>query len=333
MKTKWFLFFLIIFTLSFILYSFFSFDKEVHFKVGILMAGEERNEKYNGLKSGLEDLGYDLNQFDFIVKSADNTISLEKKIKELLETDLNLIVTLGGIETTELKREMERRGENVPVVFAGVAAPMEMGIINDYQKPGGNFTGINNYHTSLSGKRLELLCELIPSIERVLIFYDPDVVVSKLSLQKIEEAADVLSITLKLFDITNPNYKKEIENTTRENDAILILPSFRIESLTGEITALSYNYHIPVMGIYENEVKAGYTASYGTSFFEQGYQSARFVSSVLQGNSPSQIPIELPDTVRFLINREVVEDLNISIDANLINIAEFINQVERDEKK
>lgn len=333
MKTRWFLFFLTILTFTFIFYSSLSFDKEVPVRIGILMMGEERHEKYIGLTKGLEDLGYDLNNLDFIVKAANNTTSLEKQIKELLKEDLNLIVTLGGIETTELKREMEKEDKNIPVVFAGVAAPMEIGLIDDYRTPGGNFTGINNYHTSLSGKRLELLCELIPSIKRVLVLYDQDVSVSRLSLEKTKEAADILSITTLPFDVTNPDYKKDIEKAVQKNDAILILPSFRTESLTEEIVALSKNYRIPVMGIYENEVKAGYVASYGTSFFDQGYQSARFVSSILQGNSPSQIPTELPDSVRFLINREVVDELDITIDSHLISIAEFINLPEESEEK
>lgn len=329
MKMKWYLFFLTILTLSFIFYNFFSFEKEVPFKIGVLMVGEERTAKYRGLQDGLKDLGYEQKDFHFSVKSAnDDTATLKKQVKELLNEELDLIITLGGIETVELKKEMEKEDKEIPVVFAGVAAPKELGIIDDYRSPGGSFTGINNYHTSLSGKRLELLHDLVPSVERVLVLFDQDVDVSRLSLQKTIEAAEALSIKIVPFNVSNTNYKGLMEETVQENDALFILPSFRIESITSEIVSFSKKHDIPVMGLYEHEVEAGYLASYGTSFFDQGYHSARFVSSILQGNSPSQIPTELPDTVRFLINKEVVNELKIDIHSELIHIAEFIHEGE-----
>lgn len=313
--------------MSIVIYNFVSFDKENPYKIGILMVGKERSEKYEGLQAGLLDLGYEKEDFHFIVKSAkDDTELLRKQIKELLNEDIDLIVTLGGIETVELKKQIEKENRTIPVVFAGVAAPREIGIIDDYRSPGGSFTGINNYHTSLSGKRLELLHDLVPSIERVLVIYDQDVDVSRLSLQKTIEAAEALSIKIIPFNVSNKDYKDLMERTVQKNDALLILPSFRIESLTKEIVSFSKEYAIPVMGIYEHEVEAGYLASYGSSFFDQGYHSSRFVSSILQGNSPSQIPTELPDTVRFLINKEVTDKLNIHVSKELIPMAEFINE-------
>lgn len=320
--------------MTFISYNFFSIEKESPFRIGILMIGEERFPKYTGLREGLADLGYLDDEFTFIIKeSQDDTKILKKHIHELLKYDLDLIVSFGGIETAELKKELELNNISIPVVFAGVAAPKEIGLIEDYRLPGGNFTGINNYHTSLSGKRLELLQKLVPSLERVLVIFDQDIEVSRVSLEKTIEAANALSIKIVPFDVSNPQYKEVLDKTVKKNDALLILPSFRIETLTEEIVHLSEKNKIPVMGLHDHEVESGYLASYGTSFYDQGYHTARFVSSVLQGNSPSEIPTELPDTVRFLVNKEVAEQLNIQVNTELTYIAEFINEVKKGEEK
>lgn len=300
-------------------------ERDYFYKVGILMIGEERYEKYEGLKDGLVNLGYNLNNFTFIVKNAnDDPDLLKKQIDELLAEDLDQIVTLGGIETIELKKAMDANDLSIPVVFAGVAAPKEVGLVKDFHSPGGNFTGINNYHTSLSGKRLEMLNDLVPSIERVLVLFDQEVEVSRLSLGKTIEAGKALGITIIPFNVSDDNYYEKIQRLVKENDALFILPSFRLEIATEEIVKLSKTYRIPVMGLFEHEVASGYLASYGTSFYSQGYQAARFVSSIFQGNSPDELPVELPDSVRFLVNEQVVDELNIALNTELIYFADFV---------
>ncbi|WP_017756803.1 ABC transporter substrate-binding protein [Calidifontibacillus oryziterrae] len=334
MKTKWYLFFLTIITVSFILNNLASNESDSPYKIGVLMIGESRYEKYTGLREGLADLGYEEEEFSFVVKNANNdSTQLQKQVDELVNQGLDLIVTLGAIETVELKNKLETVGanSNIPVVFAGVAAPKEVGIINDYRSPSGNFTGINNYHTSLSAKRLELLRDLVPSINRVFAIYDQQIEISKLSLQNTIDAGNLLAIEVIPCDVSQENYKEILEKNVGTNDALFILPGYRIESITEDIVNFSQKHQLPVMGIYEHEVESGYMASYGTSFYDQGYQAARFVSSIIQGNSPSQLPVEPPDTLRFLVNKQVVEDYNLEINQNLIYIAEFVDTREKGE--
>lgn len=330
MKVRWYLFFLTLLTVSFISINIFSIEKEVPTKIGVLMVGEERHEKYMGLQEGLVELGYLEEDFRFTVKDAnDNPSLLKKKIDELLEEQPDVIVTLGSIETSELKKVIEERHLDIPVIFAGIASPKETGIIDDYRSPGGNITGINNDHTSLSSKRLEMFHDLVPSIERVLVLYDQNVEVSRLSLERTMEAGKLLAIHTVPFNVASPNFISILDDYIQKEDALFILPSFRTEGLINEIVGVSKKHKIPVMGLFEHEVESGYLASYGTSFYDQGYQAARFVSSILQGNSPSQLPVELPDTVRFLVNREVLEELGLKMNPELMYIAEFIQEGEK----
>jgi putative ABC transport system substrate-binding protein len=324
MKAKWFL--MVSFILITVVILNYSFDtsKETPIRIGVLTIGDSRYEKLVGLQNGLKELGYQQNEFQFIVKNAkENPSKLQKQIDELIHSHPEIIVTLGGIETIELKKVMDKNHINIPVVFAGAASPKEMGMIKDEKAPGGQFTGINNYHTSISGKRLEILVDLIPSIQRVHILYDNESEISKLSLQKTLEAANELSVSVKPWNVSDADFPKNLEKDLKKNDALFLLPSFRIESMTDQLVNIENNYRIPTMGIYEHEVKNGFLLSYGTSFKDQGYQAARYVSLLIKGNSPGELPVEMPDNIRFLVNKQEQDLLGIHFNQDLLKIAEF----------
>lgn len=327
MKLKWYLFFLTIFTVSTVIYNYIDNQPVSSIKIGVLMIGESRYEKFTGLKKGLEDLGYEEKDISFLIKNAnDQKDKLPILVDSLIKETPDILVTLGAAETLAVKDKLTKSEQKIPVVFVGVVAPKEMGIIQDYMSPNEPFTGINNYHTNLSAKRLEVFHDLIPSIERFHVLYDADIEISRLSLEKAEEAAKILSVAIIPENVADPAFFEKIEANVRKNDAILVLPGFRMESLTDEIIQLSKKNRLPVMGLYEHEVQEGFLTSYGASFYDLGYQAARYVSLIIQGNSPEDLPVELPDKIRFLINKEVKEELGITLNEDLLYIADLIDQ-------
>ncbi len=326
MKTKWYLFFLTTIAFSALIYAFLGGRGEKPAEIGVLMIGENRYEKFTGLEAGLKDLGFNSNQIHFTVKNAnDDERLLDKQIDDLLKNEPALIVTLGAIESQRLKEKMDEENVKIPVVFAGLAAPKELGLIKDYKSPGGLFTGINNYHASISGKRLEMLTSLVPAIKKVHVIYDSKIDVSKLGLKETRIAADVLGVEISPCDASSKECLDTLWETVEEGEAILVLPSFRIESLTDEIVRLTEEKKIPAMGLYDFEAKKGLLASYGSSFYSQGYQAARFVSLFLQGNKPGELPVELPDGIRVVINQQTKDALGVTYNQDLLQFAELIH--------
>lgn len=325
MKLKWFVFFLCIIVVSSITYSFFGEKESTTTKIGVLMVGESRYEKFFGLSKGLQDIGFKETELQFIVKNAhENADKLPVLINSLLNEDPGIIVTLGGIETVRLKTELEKKNIHIPVVFAGVAAPKEVGLIDDFRQPGGMFTGINNYHTIISGKRLELFTELVPNIKRVFVIYDETIDLSLLSLAETRKAAQKLKIEIIPIDMNDPNYKNKIEQNSQMGDGLLILPSYKIEARTEELVEITKENKLPSMALYQHEVENGFLAGHGASFYEQGYQAARYVSAIIQGNSPSEMPVELPDEIRFMVNKEVSDQLGITLNSDWLFNAEIV---------
>jgi putative tryptophan/tyrosine transport system substrate-binding protein len=325
-KTKWYFFFLTTIAVSAVIYALLGIQDEESVEIGVLMIGENRYEKFEGLKAGLEDLGYSNKEVQYIVKNANNEeVLLDTQIDELLEKKPDLIVTLGGIETQRLKGKMDARKIKIPVVFAGLAAPKELGLIKDYKSPGGLYTGINNYHASISGKRLEMLTSLVPDIEKVHVIYDSKIDVSELSLEETKASAKTLGVSVFPCDVGTKECMDTLWKTTRKKDAILVLPSFRIETLTDELVKLTQEKKIPSMGLYDFEAEKGLLASYGASFYSQGYQASRFVSLILQGNNPGDLPVELPDGIRFVINQQTKDSLGVTYNEDLLYIADLIH--------
>lgn len=324
MKTKWYFFFLTTVALSAMIYAFLGMKGEESVEIGVLMIGENRYEKFTGLEAGLKDLGYSAKNIHFTVKNADDDEKqIGRQIDQLLKEQPNLIVTLGGIETLHLKEKMDEGNIEIPVVFAGLAAPKELGLIKDYKSPGGNFTGINNYHASISGKRLEMLTSLVPAIDRVHVIYDSKIDVSKLSLEETKNAARVLGVDIAPCDASK-DCLDTLWTSVGKREAILVLPSFRIESLADEIVRLTKEKKIPAMGLYDFEAEKGLLASYGSSFYSQGYQASRFASLILQGNKPGDLPVELPDGIRFVVNQQTKDALGVSYNQDLLHIADLI---------
>lgn len=329
MKIKWYFFALALIVTTVILNNILGQREYLPTKVGVIMMGDSRIEKLTGLKQGLIELGFEKNAVNFVeINAKDDERKLTEEINKLIKNKPSLIVTLGGVETLTVKEQLEKNQIKIPVVFAGVAAPKEIGIINDYRSPGGLFTGINNYHTSISGKRLELLHDLVPSAKRFHVLYDKNTKVSLLSLENTKEAAKKLSLQIIPVNVSEPDFLVQLKKNLQDSDAMLMLPGFRIESLVGEIADFSKKHRIPTMGLYGNEVEEGILASYGVSFFDQGYQSARYVSLIIQGNSPGDIPVELPDTIRFYINKSVSEELKVELNQELLPISNFIEYKE-----
>ncbi|HAQ07325.1 MAG TPA: hypothetical protein DCR24_07320 [Bacillus bacterium] len=326
MKTKWYFFFLTTIAVSAVIYTMLGFQEEEAVDIGVLMIGENRYEKLTGLKAGLDELGFRDREIYYTVKNANDDVErLAKEIGSLLQAEPDIIVTLGGIETLHLKERMDQLDKKIPVVFAGLAAPKELGLIEDYRSPGGLFTGINNYHASISGKRLEMLTSLVPGIEQVHVIYDSKINVSQLSLNETREAAMKLDVPVIPCDASTKECMDSLWQRADKNDALLVLPSFRIESMTDDIVALTLEKQIPSMGLYDFEAEKGLLASYGASFYSQGYQASRFVSLILQGNEPGDLPVELPDGIRFVINQQTKDALGVSYNQEILYIADLIH--------
>jgi len=286
--------------------------------VGILLAGDMKLDKLVGLKEGLEEQGYlgGVN-INYVVENAkDNGKIFNSLASDLIAKKPDVLVALGGVEADALREILTFQQEEIPIVLAGVASTVKRGLVNNLQDHETNITGIDNYHTQLAGKRLELLTKLLPDTRRVMVIYDPEVIPGLQSLDIIENTAALLDIEL----VKYPVVAKDLIMTelpqallNHEVDAILLSSSYFLEAAADELFRLSLDFKVPVMAVNKHEAYRGAFAAYGVSLYEQGRQAAPLIAKIFLGQHPSQIPVELSEKIELVVNMDVIKRLGLKV--------------------
>lgn len=299
-------------------------DEPAH--IGVLLTENSRLDKLEGIEDGLSDLGFHVEDdlVFHVYEEEEDTGALMAMAREMLAADYDLIAAFGGIEAQVLEETMQDTGLSTPVVFVGMAAPLETGIIESYEQPGTVFTGVANHHLNLSAKRLELFTDAIPEMEDVIVLYNEDIDISNRSLDVTAEAAETLGVRIVPFDVGSDLDLTALADHAGANTGLLTLPSFIIEGMTDELVDVSMAHDLPLMGIYDDEVADGFLMAYGSSFYDQGYQAARQISLILGGNEAGTIPVELPDRLLFQVNGDTAARIGVSIDRDVMRLADEV---------
>ncbi len=241
---------------------------------------------------------------------------MDKLAYNLVQSRPDLLIAFGGVEADALKSALAQTRLDIPIVLAGVASSIERDLIEGYQSHASQITGVDNYHTELASKRLELLVKIIEDLDRVLIVYDPNVVPAEHSMGFVEETASLLGITIHKFAVEAETcFDQELPPIFVEKNiqAITYLPSFLIEERLDQLLAIANHHQVGLMGVNDYEVEQGALASYGVSYYNQGAQAAPIVYKILSGQKANQIPVELPDQIDLTINMKVAKDFGLEI--------------------
>lgn len=299
-------------------------------RIGILSVNEERLEKFQGLKDELKNLKYEEGKnIVYEVMNAQNDLDkLDQIAEKLVAQKFNVLVAAGARETRSLAKATANLKDPPSIIFMGTLSPVALGLVESEAFPESNVTGVNNYHFELTAKRLELLKRLIPHVEEVAVLGDRGTTFYQDSQSSLTYTAQELNIRYKMYDIT----KEEdilgiVDDMSKTSQAILILPGALLETNTEAIASYAHTKGLPVFGVYPSDAEKGCIASYGTSYYSQGAQSAHMVHKTLIGYSPNAIPIETSEELQFIVNLDVARSLRISLEESYLCFAnELIGQ-------
>ena len=284
-------------------------------RLAVVASGQSRLTKLDGLRQGLTERGY-VEGVDYTIKLYDaknNRDQIVPLVEQAVADQPDLLITLGGIETDTAKKIVDG---SIPIVFIGVADTVYWGIVDSFQHPGDNITGVDNGYVELTGKRLEYLTMFLPQVHNVLLLYSENIIPSKAAESQAVQIAPQLGLNLIARSVNRVDDLQtlcmQLDPTTI--DAIVIVPSFILENaapsiLLPQATAAG----IPVIGLNNDAVTGGAFLAYGASFFEMGYQAARLVDKVFQGTTVGNIPVEFPDLPQVSVNLDVARQLKITL--------------------
>jgi putative ABC transport system substrate-binding protein len=293
-------------------------------RIGVLHLGGMLATVVDGLRAGLKELGLqESKQFELDIQDLKGDASGAKAAAQTFERDkvkmifsINATVTTGAMEATK----------NVPIVFTVGTDPVSLGYIKSFAQPGGRMTGIQYLARDLTGKRLEILKEILPKLRQVVTFYDPTNPTSIESAKLGREEAQRLNI--KLVE----RYVKSIDELNAalgaikagEFGAYLYMADARVVSQAQRIVDSALAKKLPTMFHDQIIVAHGGLASYGQSYFEIGRRAAKYVQRVLKGVSPAEQRVETVDDVELAFNLATAKKIGVTIPPNVLVRAKMV---------
>jgi putative ABC transport system substrate-binding protein len=284
------------------------------FKIGILTtAWSPWHSNTEGFRDALKELGYaEGKTVAFEVRAAQgDPTRLPELAAELVRQRVDLLYCVAGPDA----QACQKATQTIPIVFTQASDPVKLGLVKSLARPGGNITGIGSLRAELTAKRLELFREIVPSLRRVLVIYDPREPEEQEAMTFARSAASRLGVTLIERPITAP---PQIEPALAElkeggHDGILIVQSGLNLNIPGRSLEVATSKKLPTMYSASFWSKFGALASYGPDQYLQGRQAARLAQKIITGTLPKELPVELPDRIEFIINLKTAKQLGLQV--------------------
>src|SRR5512132_289176 len=203
----------------------------------------------------------------------------------------------------------------VPVVFPTVVDPVGAGFVDSLARPGGNATGFLAFEYSLSGKWLELLKQIAPSVTRVAVLRNAATPSGPGQFGVIQAVAPSLRVEVSPVNVRDAG---EIERAVAAfalspNGGLIVTASPLAQRHRDLIIALAARFRLPA--IYSNRlfVNDGGLISYGPDFVEQYRQAAGYVDRILKGEKPAEMPVQAPTKYEIVINLKTAKSLGLTV--------------------
>jgi putative tryptophan/tyrosine transport system substrate-binding protein len=236
---------------------------------------------------------------------------------DLVNLKVDVIVT-GGAGATRPAREATAR---IPIVMAQDTDPVASGFVASLARPGGNITGLSTLLPEISGKRLEILKEVIPKLSRVAAFGTSTWADNGRLRQETELAAMALGIKLQYLDVLDSkDFEMAFLAAHREQaDAVLMLVWGPLLNLRPkEVAELAVKSRLPAMYREREHVEAGGLMTYGPSVTDLFRRAATYVDKILKGAKPADLPVEQPTKFEFVINLKAAKQIGLTIPPNVL---------------
>jgi putative ABC transport system substrate-binding protein len=243
------------------------------------------------------------------VRYSDRYEQLPTLMAGLLALGPDVIVSLGTPATEAAKSATA----TIPIVMESLADAVAAGLVPNLARPGGNVTGVSGFAPELSGKRLELIRELLPGATRIAIVTNLANQSTPPVVRAAESAAEHMRMHLRTLDIRRPeDLGTAFDSMTQAHtDAFILAADPMLFTQIRGIVALAERHRLP--GVYETGrfAEAGGLLSYGPLTHERFAQLAGYVDRILRGARPGDLPIERAQTFELVLNARTAKALGL----------------------
>jgi ABC-type uncharacterized transport system substrate-binding protein len=288
------------------------------YRIGMLEAipAAKNAANLDALRKGLRELGY-VEGRNLIIeyRSADGRAERFPDLAaELVRLKVDLIVTRG----TPATRAAKDATGTIPVVMATMGNPHP--IVASFAHPGGNLTGVTTFSTELTGKRIELLKELAPSLSRVALLHNMGNPAVPPEWEETKTAARSLGLQAELLDVrSQADLGRAFELAIRKRvDALLIGADGLTQLHQHTIVDWAARNRLPAAYPAREFVEAGGLLAYAVSYPDLYFRFARFIDKIFKGAKPGDLPIEQPTKFELVVNLKTANALGLTIPQSVL---------------
>jgi putative ABC transport system substrate-binding protein len=229
---------------------------------------------------------------------------------EFVRFKVDVIVTSGNALAIATKQVTAV----IPTVFALAGDPVGTGLVASLARPGGNITGLSLQTTDLSGKRLELLREIVPNLRRLAVVGNVGNPSAVHAMGEAQVAGRTLGFDVFMLEILRAeDITATFETLKGRADALFVVTDPLVTTNLSRINTLALAARLPTVHGFREHVETGGLMSYGASFTELFRRAAEYVDKILRGAKPADLPVEQPTKFELVINLTTAKALGLTI--------------------
>jgi len=291
-----------------------------------LTSPEPNGENLAAFRRGLAETGY-IEQKNVTIEyrwALNQNDRLAALATELVRRQVSLIVVL---ESTNGALAAKAATQTIPIIFMQGADPVQIGLVDSLNRPGGNATGIDLLLARVAAKRLELLLALVPAAKSIAYLRNPtNPVYAETESKEVTAAASVNDVRLL---IENASRASEIETAFEDlvqqrADALLVSSDGFFLTHPGQIVALAAQHAVPAIYGWRQAMAAGGLMSYGTNIIDAWRQAGVYAGRVLKGERPAELPVQQVTKVELIINLKVAKALGLTFPMSILGRADEV---------
>lgn len=289
-------------------------DAEIEIGIIQYVSHEALDAVAEGFEAELEAQGYgDRINIDLQNAQADQG-TLTAIANQFAQGDLELVLAIA----TPAGQAAAQAFDEVPVVFSAVTDPVSAELVDSWEAPGGNVTGVSDMNPV--AEQLKLLLEIAPDVKSVGIVYASGEVNSEVQVAAAEEAAATLGLTIATAAVSNSSEVQQAAESLNVDAFYVPTDNTVVSGLEGLIQ-VAESKQVPVISSDTGSVERGAIASQSVDYLQQGKDAATMAIAILEGGDPASMPVQVQEQFALSINPDAAERMGITLPDSVLERA------------
>jgi putative tryptophan/tyrosine transport system substrate-binding protein len=294
------------------------------YRIGWLQPGPIPDPWVRGFRQGLQEFNY-VEGKNLIIEYRWGDGSFDRlpaMAGELVSLNPDVIISVN----TAALLALQKLTTTIPIVMLGTADPVGVGLVRSLARPGANITGMSVMAPELSQKRLELLKEVVPNLDRVTVLSNPGNPAVILALEETLAAAQALGLTLHIVDVHEPSeIDLALSAVAREPPgALVLLIDTMIHSQRVPIVAFAVKHRLPTISPFRDFAEVGGLMTYGPQLPDLLRRAVGLIDKILRGERPANLPVQQPTKFELIVNLKTAKALGIEVPPTLLARADEV---------